>query len=117
MIVAETWLGAALNRVWCAPGNGSEGTLFYLLCLTAEPFVYCWARVSTPVTTLDEIETKVHGSGCATDAKYHAAYLADSTVKIWADREDEKGVASRGMSRNTYLAVRFPVEQPADMSV
>lgn len=33
MIVAETWLGAALDRVWCAR-EGKRGINFYLLCLT-----------------------------------------------------------------------------------
>lgn len=40
MIVAETWLGAALNRVWCAPKKGKRGNDFYLLCLTTESFTY-----------------------------------------------------------------------------
>lgn len=75
-------VGRCAESSLVCPRKGKRGTDFYLLCLTTKSFTYLSARVSTPVAALDEIETKVNGGGCATDAKYHAVYLAGSVSRF-----------------------------------
>lgn len=58
-----------------------------------------------------------NGSVGARDAEYQCGGIGGLDCQELAVREVEKGVASRGMSRNTYLGLRFPVEQTGDMSV
>lgn len=76
MIVAETWLGAVLDRVWCARER-KRGINFDLLCLTTGGVTVFGesrrAPVAAPRSTM--ILGKNLSGRCAAEKKYHATLV------------------------------------------